>query len=100
MSVFDLITALNDVLKRVKPDVIGEIYADTHTVADQIEVVLRRVRSNARVTFTSLFGESATRHEVICTFLALLELMRLRQIAIVQSEHFGEIVLTSIEPGA
>lgn len=100
VSLFDLITALNDVLKRVKPEVIGEIVADTFTVADKIEVVLRMVRSNAQVPFTSLFGETATRHEVICTFLALLELMRLRQIAVVQSEHFGEIVLTSIEPGA
>lgn len=94
VSIFDLISALNDALKRVKVEEFGQIYDDQYTVADKIEDVLRRVRSEARVLLSDLFGRLATRHEIVCAFLAVLELIRLRQVRVRQGAEFGDIEIS------
>jgi segregation and condensation protein A len=47
-----------------------------------------------------LFENAASRSEVICTFLALLELIRLRQLVCSQPETFGEIEIRLVAPTA
>lgn len=96
VSLFDLISAFQDVLRKAPPEELGEIARDSFTVADQIDVVLHTVRSGKHLRFSQMFGNMASRNEIICTFLAVLELLRLRQIVAVQDAHFGDIV---IEPG-
>jgi segregation and condensation protein A len=97
ISLFDLISAFNEALKRAKPEELGEIFAEKWTVADKIDVILGVIARNREVSFTALFGERAGRHEIICTFLAVLELIRLRQVNITQKERFGEIILSGAE---
>jgi segregation and condensation protein A len=97
ISLFDLIAAFKEVLKKARPEQIGEIHAERFTVADKIDVVLHRLRAEKTVAFTKLFGEMAPRHEIVCTFLAILELLRLRQIAATQERQFGEIVIYRVE---
>ena len=46
--------------------------------------------------FTELFASAASRTEVVVTFLALLELIRLKQLRTVQSEAFGEIEIARV----
>ncbi len=91
VSLFDLISAFSDVLKNAPPEELGEIEGDRFTVADKIDFVLSKIRQRGRMLFTTMFRKSASRGEIICTFLALLELLRLRHI---QDAHFGEIVIT------
>ncbi len=93
VNIFDLIAAFNDAMKRVKIDEIGELFAPACTVADKIEAILESIRREGRILFSRLFASVASRHEVICTFLALLELIRLRQIDARQSGPFREIVV-------
>jgi segregation and condensation protein A len=94
VSMFDLIAAFNDALKRVRVEELGEIFAEPFTVADKIEYILITLRQRERLAFSNLFQNMATRQEITCTFLALLELIRLRQVAAVQEREFGEIVLS------
>jgi segregation and condensation protein A len=96
VSLFDLIAAFNEVLKKAGPEQIGEIAPERWTVADKIDVILRVLREQARVVFSSLFGSAAARHEIVCTFLALLELIRLRQIIATQRDRFGEIIIEAV----
>ncbi len=96
MNIFDLISAFNDAMRRVRVDEIGEIFAPTCTVADKIEAILDRIRREGRIFFFGLFESVASRHEVICTFLALLELIRLRQVDARQSGPFREIVVVRV----
>jgi segregation and condensation protein A len=93
VSLFDLIAAFKDVLKRAGPEQIGEIEADRYTVADKMDTILAVVREKGTSLFRQLFGDTASRHEIICTFLALLELIRLRQVAVSQKQRFGDIVI-------
>ena len=91
VSLFDLISSFNEVLKNARQEEIGEIIAERYTVADKIDAILNIVGEKKSVSFTDLFSEDASRHEIICTFLGLLELIRLRHVNIRQSEHFGTI---------
>lgn len=93
VSLFDLISAFNEVLKRAKPEQIADIYADRWTVADKIDYLVSLLAVKSEVMFSSLFRPEASRSEIICTFLALLELMRLRQVEAFQADAFGEIVI-------
>jgi segregation and condensation protein A len=96
VSLFDLITAFRSVLQRAKPETFGEIEGYRFTVADKIDAILNVMRSGQPVSFFALFEEDASRHEIICTFLALLELIRLRQVAVVQDRHFGDITIQPV----
>jgi segregation and condensation protein A len=96
LTIFDLISAFNEALKKARVDEIGEIMADQFTVADKIEAVLERVRRESPIAFSSLFRNMATRHEIVCTFLALLELIRLRQVVVRQNTMFSEIMIARV----
>jgi segregation and condensation protein A len=97
VSLFDLITAFNNVLKKAKEEEIGEIFGERFTVADKIDAVILAVKEKGQISFSSLFNETTVRHEIVCIFLALLELIRLRQIRISQLERFGEIIIMAPE---
>ena len=97
VSIFDLISAFDEVIKNAVTDEIGEIFGDSITVADKIDHILKTVQDNETVTFSSLFKGEVSRNGIICTFLALLELTRLRQLNIVQGDNFGEILISGTE---
>jgi segregation and condensation protein A len=103
-SLFDLISAVGQVLKRVQErEGPREIYEDPWTVSEKIEHLRRWLKDRSRVRFSELFAQTTTRSEVVATFLALLELVRLKIVAAVQSEAFGEIDLERVaapEPAA
>lgn len=93
VSLFDLISAFNEALKKAKVVEFGEIHDEKFTVVDKIEFVLGTVRDRGKATFSSLFEKAASRNEIVCTFLAILELIRLRQLVAQQDGDFGEIVI-------
>ncbi len=91
-SVFDLVNAVAVILKRYteRTDV-REIQADPYTVSEKIEYLRQLSSTQSRFRFSELFAAARTRAEVVVTFLALLELIRMKQLVAVQSEQFGEI---------
>jgi segregation and condensation protein A len=91
VSVFDLISAFNNVLKRIQQrEDLREIFEENFTVSDKIDLIMK-ITGNVALKFTELFARAASRTEIVVTFLALLELIRLKQIRAVQNEPFGEI---------
>jgi segregation and condensation protein A len=95
VSVFDLINAFNNVLKRLssKSENLREIFEENHTVSDKIDLIMKMTGSGVPLKFTELFANAASRTEIVVTFLALLELIRLKQLKAVQQEVFGGIEL-------
>ena len=95
VSIFDLVNAVNAVIKRVelrRGD--SEIYDEEWTVADKIAAIRQRMSERESWKFTEFFADAASKNEVVATFLAMLELIRLRHIEIAQSEQFGEIEIS------
>ena len=93
ISLFDLISAFKEVLKKAAPETFGEIHAERFTVSDRIDAILTILKTEKSIAFQKLFGEMAPRHEIVCTFLAVLELLRLRQIGVSQEGQFAEIMI-------
>ncbi|MFN3979779.1 MAG: segregation and condensation protein A [Caldilinea sp.] len=100
--------ALRKVLQRIPVDPpMPRVKTYPITVAEQLENVRTYLRSvfadNSRtdrrgVSFEALLGRSASRLEVIVTFLAVLELVKLHEIEVVQDATFGEIQLIPVTP--
>ncbi|HMP83043.1 MAG TPA: segregation/condensation protein A [Verrucomicrobiota bacterium] len=92
VSIFDLLNAVNAVLKRFeKRDSPRDIFEDKWTVSEKIEYVMQIISQRGRVLFSELFEAATNRSEVVCTFLALLELIRLKQLVCAQTEEFADI---------
>jgi segregation and condensation protein A len=92
VSIFDLIRAFQNVLKRFEESHdLGDIIDDRFTVSDKIEFLLGRFTPGECSVFERLFDGTSTKAEVIVTFLALLELMKMNQFVIRQSHLLGEI---------
>jgi segregation and condensation protein A len=97
VNIFDLISAFNEVLKRAAVEDLGEIFAEKFTVAEKIEAILHRVHGGESIMFFELFSSMSSRQEIVCTFLALLELIKIRQIDVVQKERFGDMMIEAAE---
>ncbi len=97
VSIFQLINAFQNVIKRVEArEDLGEIFGERFTVSEKIETILQRIANGASVRFSELFADIASRVEIVVTFLALLELIRLKQVRALQPETFGEIEIAAV----
>ena len=92
-SVFDLLTAFQKVLKEKSFVKDYEIKVTTLSVSDCIRDILEILNASDSVTFHSLFTVLNTKQEVIVTFLAVLELMRMQLIRSQQGKQFDPIRL-------
>ena len=96
VGIFQLIHAFQDVIKRVEArENLQEMFGEHFTVSDKIDIILKRVADGASVRFTELFGDIASRVEIVVTFLALLELIRLKQVRAIQRNVFDEIEIAA-----
>ena len=94
VGIFDLIRAFQKVLKRFEDaHSLREIVDDRWTVSDKIDFLLATVPVGGRTKFEELFTEASSRSEVIVTFLAILELIKLHFLEIEQTRTLGEIVV-------
>ena len=71
-----------------------EIRRDTHTVANCMARISRRLR-RGRCAFSELFDEEFTRQEIVTMFLALLELIKLNRVLVHQECAYDEISLSA-----
>ena len=92
-SIFDLIGAVDRVLQQYfsRESAKREIVDDQWSISEKIVVIRHRLGEAKRLRFSELFNEAGSRGEIVATFLALLELVRLKQLLAMQSEVFGEI---------
>jgi segregation and condensation protein A len=94
VSIFDLLSAFSDVLTRamVQED-IQEIFEEEVSIADKIKLIVDTLRNSEKAVFENFFAEAASKIEIVVTFLAMLELIRLKRIVAYQRSQFGEIEL-------
>tara|TARA_Y100001001_G_scaffold133970_1_gene134340 strand:- start:49 stop:840 length:792 start_codon:yes stop_codon:yes gene_type:complete len=97
-NVFDLLTAFQKVLKEKSFKKNYEIKVTTLSVSDRISGILEILNASESVTFDSLFTTLNTKQEVIVTFLAILELMRMQLIRSQQARQFDVIrIYTAVD---
>jgi len=94
VGLFDLVDALQGILDRNPGKKLLEIVPDNLTVRERMNAILETLEGRESVNFVELFEPSCHRLVIIVTFLALLELMRLRTVRIFHAEHFGPILVS------
>jgi len=99
VGIFDLIRAFQNILKRrtAPQEDLREIFEENFTVGDKIDHVLRLIGSGVSLKFEEMFPERASRTEIVVTFLAMLELIRMKQLRVRQDRHFSEIWIERAE---
>jgi segregation and condensation protein A len=98
VSLFDLINAVSSILRRFQEkESPRDVFEDRWTVSEKIEHLGRLVKDRSRLKFSELFAGTTSRMEVVVTFLALLELIRLKSIRVSQPEAFSEIEISPHE---
>ncbi len=91
-SIFDLIRAFQNVLKRFdEARDFGDIVDDRYTVNDKIDFLMTKLKPGQSMSLQGLFRQASSKVEVIVTFLALLELMKMNQFRAKQTGLLGEI---------
>jgi segregation and condensation protein A len=100
VGIFDLISALNEALERVPEEELHEIFAEQYTVGEKVDDLLERTRNGKKISLGRLFVDMHSRQEIVCVFLAVLELIKLNRLVARQDSHFEEIVIEQVEEGA
>jgi segregation and condensation protein A len=96
----ELWNTFNIVLRRLAEKlVVGEIHDEDVTVADQMEWLLDRTQGGRTFVFSQLFLDGVTLRRLVATFLAMLELTRLRKMRIRQDEAFTDIIGEGVVDG-
>lgn len=90
-SIFDLINAFSTILKAVSKEAFLEVVKDEYTVEEKIHEIFHLLVEHPVINFKDLFEKSRNRLELIAVFLALLELIRVKEVVVRQRQIFGEI---------
>lgn len=98
MNLDGLLNAFSKLLTRMEKKAVEinnpkEIKKDVFTVAEKIQYIKDAVVEKQQTSFFSLFNEAYTKIEVITTFQALLELLKLQIVYAVQSDVFEDIII-------
>jgi segregation and condensation protein A len=95
LSVYRLIELMAKVLREREIEIPHEVFVERLSIGDRISVIVDRLRAEKHITFTSLFADLAQedRHRIVPTFLAVLEMARLKLIKVHQPERHSEIYL-------
>ena len=90
-SIFELIEAFHQIVSRLDQKELLEIDLEKLSLSDIINDVMERLTREKNLTFDELLGEKRERRRIVYTFLALLELVRLKMIKAYQTATFGVI---------
>ena len=92
VSLFDLVESFRILLSRIPDEHFHDVAAaETFSIADSINEILSLLQEKDTVHFDDLVRDEFTRERVIVTFLALLELCRLKLVRIFQGSGHGSI---------
>lgn len=98
-TIFDLVEAMGAVLRRIADKTPRGIVLRDIPVAECIPRILNALEGAARIQFAALFEDTNDRSLMIATFMALLELIRRRDVRAFQEARFGPIYLERALPG-
>jgi len=93
VGLFELIDAFQKILENMSPHGRVDITADTISIRDKIAQIVDIFETRGSITFYELFPENAQQGEIIVTFLAILEMVKLSLVRIIQNTRTGIIRL-------
>lgn len=98
VTLYDLIQAFKNVLRFIRDDINYEIQGEGASVDEKIAAIIERLETANSVSWVELFRDCRHRVEMVCCFLAILELCRMGRISAHQHRTCGDIRLFLKEP--
>jgi segregation and condensation protein A len=98
VGLYELMEAFRQVLRDIPEEAFHEITPEQLSVTDRVNFILSTMAGRERVAFLDLFPAITSRGEVVVTFLAMLELVKMRVIRLLQTTRFGPIWLLTTVP--
>lgn len=92
-EVFQLMQAFSEVLKRVPKELYHEVTADRISITDRIYQIVEILNEKETALLGELLPDPLTRYDVVITFMALLEMARLKMIHVYQNGRFAQITI-------
>lgn len=92
-NLYDLVQAFHQVLVKAPKEVVHEVREEEVSIEEKMEEIKKRLLERTCVSFLSLFPKPWTRNELVATFLAMLEIIRLKLARVFQEKAFGEIMI-------
>ena len=93
-SIFDLISAFSKALKDVPRELFYEVIKDQFTVEQKVHDILHLLLIQTEVKLSELFNKSKNKMELIVIFLAILELVKMKEIIVRQDAEFEDIIIS------
>jgi len=94
-TLFDLLDALHRVMSRTQEPAVYEVRAEAYDVDDKMDLIRGLIGRERSVSFFHLLERCHARAEMIVTFIALLELIKLGFVTILQPERFGDVTIVA-----
>ncbi len=91
VTLFELLDALRDVLRRAEFTRHHHVQLETLSVGERMTQILERVNAGGYAGFEALFDAREGRMGVVVTFMAVLELLKEALIVVIQNEPFAPI---------
>ncbi len=92
-EVYQLTQAFSKVLARLPKKLYHEVTVDRISISDRIYQMIDLLSEKKALTLEELLPDPLTRYDVVITFLAVLEMARLKMIKVYQEEHFATLMV-------
>jgi segregation and condensation protein A len=91
VGIVELVDAFRRIVASLEREELMQINSEKLSVTDRINEILEKLRETGQISFQELLEGARDRRRIVYTFLALLELMKLRMIKAYQTGPFGPI---------
>lgn len=91
VGLFELVEVLQELLRESPPETFHEVDIESLSVTDRLNGILASLSGRESLAFQEVFSGAPSRHEVSVTFLAMLELVKLRMVKLMQNSRYGTI---------
>lgn len=92
-SLFDLINALTAALKKTDGKKVYELRSEEYTVDGKIHALLHVLVEKPELSLMDLFANTSGKSEMVVIFVAILELIKQKEITVMQRRHFEDIII-------
>lgn len=100
VTIFEIARIFKNAMEKMPVIQPYELHREQIHLDDQKAIILKSFDMQGSLQFSFLLDKLKSKIEVVVTFLAILELVRMRKIVIIQSEIFGEMEMQRIEAEA
>ena len=91
VGLFELIDAFQRILQKVSKEHTVDLSAETISVKDRMNAIITVLEEKGSIAFLEMFPQDPRKRDIIVTFLALLELMKMNLVRVAQHTQSGTI---------